>query len=266
VNELADYLERPELGRTLGILALVMARVAPLAWLAPFVGLRTASPTIRGALIVVLTVAFAPLAYASARPEALEGPFVLVLLRESMIGSVFALVASVPFFGLESGGRLVDLYRGANLAEVIAPPTGERTSPYGDFALLAGLALFASLGGVRVAMAAFGEGLVHLPVGASPTSSLGVIALEAASTLTWALVFAAAVAMPAAIAIVVADTALGLVSRAIPRISVFFLGMPLRAMLGLVLGLASIGLVLEHAVSVSRESVDVARRLLEGNP
>ena len=169
---------------------------------------------------------------------------------------------ATPFFALEQGGRLVDLYRGANLAEVLAPPTGERTSPYGDLAILGGLALFASLGGVRLALGVFAEGFVTLPVGATPATSFGALSLDAAKALTSALTFAAVSAMPAAISIMVAELALGLVARAVPKISVFFLGMPLRAMLGLALGLLSVGVVLDRAVTEAEVAARSAGRVL----
>lgn len=259
---LRAWLERGDVGHVLAVGSLVMARVAPLAVLAPWLGLRAAPATTRSAIVIVLTVALAPLALASARATVVGGPFVAVLLRESILGSLFAIVSAVPFHALESGGRLIDLHRGANLADVIAPPTGERTSPYGDLALLAGTALFAALGGVRVALGVFGESLLALPVGATPSASLSGTAMEAVRALAWSLAFATAVATPAAIAVVLAEVALGLVSRAVPRISTFFLGMPLRASIGLLLGLLSLGVVLREAVHAADDSVHRASRVL----
>lgn len=259
---LLAYLQRPETVRALTCGCLVAARTAPVTWIAPWLGLRSAPPMIRTGVCVVLTLALAPVAFARMPHVPTDATFVLLLLREALLGSIFAIITATPFFALEQGGRLVDLYRGANLAEVLAPPTGERTSPYGDLAILGGLALFASLGGVRLALGVFAEGFVTLPVGATPATSFGALSLDAAKALTSALTFAAVSAMPAAISIMVAELALGLVARAVPKISVFFLGMPLRAMLGLALGLLSVGVVLDRAVTEAEVAARSAGRVL----
>ena len=224
VDATLAFLDRPEVGRAIAAGALVAARLAPLTILAPVFGLRSAPASIRSGVVVALTLALTPVALGSAEvpPTPLLG---LAIVREALVGSIFAIVSSVPFHALEASGRLVDLHRGANLADVIAPPTGERTSPSGDLALLAGLALFASIGGIRWTIGAFAESLVDLPIGRASLET--TVFLEAAHALTDACRFAAIAAAPATVAILVADLGLGLVARTVPRISVFFVGMPI---------------------------------------
>lgn len=255
----ADLLARPDVGRRLAVGALVAARIAPLALVAPVLGLRSAPATIRAGVVVAFTVALTPLALGGAEVPA-GALFWGAMLREALIGALFGLVASIPFFALESGGRLVDLYRGANLAEVIAPPTGERTSPTGDLAILGGLACFAAVGGLRLTVGAFASSLVDVPVGASSLDRSSM--LEAAHALTHAMRFATVVAAPAAVAILVADVAIGLLARSVPRISVFFVAMPIRAMLGLLLAFGAIGIVLRESTGLAGESLRLASRLL----
>lgn len=255
----AELLERPDVHRAFVVGSLVAARIAPLAIVAPILGLRSAPAMIRAGVVVALTIALTPLALVAAQPP--EGPLLFVaMLRETLVGTLFGVVASVPFFALESGGRLVDLYRGANLAEVIAPPTGERTSPTGDLAILAGLACFASVGGLRLTLGAFASSLVDLPVGATAPDRSSFV--EAAHALTHAMWFAAVVAAPAAVAILVADVAIGLLARSVPRISVFFVAMPIRAMLGLLLAFTAIGVTLREGNELAAESLRLASRLL----
>jgi len=259
---LGDFLARPEVTQSLATGALVAARVAPLAILAPVLGLRSAPALVRAGVVLGLTLALTPLAANAANHASVPPPGFLAfaLLREALIGSIFAIVSSIPFHGLEAGGRLIDLYRGANLAEVIAPPTGERTSPLGDLAILAGVALFASLGGVRLLVGTFAEGLIDLPVGSSGIERTAFV--DAARALTHACRFAAIVAAPASIAILAADVAFGLAARTVPRISVFFVAMPVRAMVGLLFAFTSIGLVLRQADELAVASIRLASRLV----
>ena len=213
--------------------ALTAARIAPLTVVAPWLMVRDAPVMVRTGVILALTVALYPLAFASA-PAVPDVPFALALVREGLIGTCFAFATALPFYAFDFAGRLVDTWRGASLAEVIAPPTGERTSPLGDLQLLAVVALFAALGGHRLALLAFAEGLEVAPVGGTSLApGTGSVALGAAALSGAALAFAAAVAAPAAAAIVLIEASLGLVARATPQIPVFFAGMPLRAAAGL---------------------------------
>lgn len=254
-----ELLGRPESARVLGTGLLVAARLAPLTVASPILGLRSAAPTIRAVVLLALTAVLVPVALPSAIvPDA--GLLPLAILREALVGSLFALACAIPFHALEAGGRLVDLHRGANLAEVIAPPTGERTSPLGDLALLAGLALFAAAGGVRLTIGTFADGLVDLPVGAADAT--GRDALGLARALARSIEFAVVVAAPASVAILVADLGLGLAARAVPRVAVFFVAMPLRAVLGLVATFATIGLVLGESTERAIQAVAEGARLL----
>ncbi len=258
-------LEDPRIGHTLAVGFLVAARLAPLTILAPWMTLRDAPMTTRGAVMLALTVALAPLAAASAPPEVAGGAWAVgaLALREVLLGTVFALASALPLYALDWGGRLVDIWRGASMAEVIAPPTGERTSPLGDVYLLGGVALFAAIGGHRLAFAAFAQGLAAAPVGVLPdASTVASVAGGAGRLLASALAFAAAVAAPAAAAIVAVEVSLGLVARAAPQIPVFFAGMPLRGAVGIAALLLSVSLLFAHLPADFADALATAEALL----
>ena len=254
----------PLIVRFVSVGALVAARMAPLVLIAPWMAGRAAPALLRAAVVLALTVSLTPLAldHAPTIPD-LPGIFALLMVREVLVGAVFAVTASLPLFALDWFGRLVDTWRGASMAEVLAPPTGERTSPLGDLQLMLGIAIFVSLGGHRLALEAFATGFVHVPVGQSSTASgLAVVALGTAQLVGQALAFAVALAAPAAVAIVLVEVALGLVARAAPQIPVFFAGMPLRAAVGLAAVLLTLSLVVDRLPDGFRGAIDAASRLV----
>ena len=260
--------EGDELDRWLAVAGLVAARVAPLTVFAPWLTLRRTPPVLRAALVVALTGALAPLAF-DAAPADLHRASGLVyaawVLREALVGTLFAVATALPLFALDWAGRLVDTWRGASLAEVIAPPTGERTSPLGDLYLLMGIALFLSLGGHRLAFAAFADGLQVAPVGAvAPGDAAESLAFGAARLTGAALALAAALAAPAAAAIVLVEVALGLVARSAPQVPVFFAGMPLRAATGLAAALLGLTVLMGELPLAFEDAVDAAARCLAG--
>lgn len=250
--------------RALSVGLLVAARLAPLTVLAPWLALRGAPPVLRAALILTLTAALFPIAAASAGPLP-SGvlPLGALALKEALVGAVFAVVTALPLHALDWAGRLVDSWRGASLSEVIAPPTGERTSPLGDLYLMAGVVLFALLGGHRLAFAAFGEGLVVAPVGAVDVAAGAAGLLEGAARLSAsALAFATALAAPAAVAIVLVELSLGLVGRSAPQLPLFFAGMPLRAAAGLAAALLGLAVLLGELPTAFGDAIEAAAGLV----
>ncbi len=248
----------------LSVGALVAARVAPLTVFAPWLTLRRTPPIVRATLILALTVVLTPLALETVDHDAIQtesaGVFAAWVLREAIVGTLFAIATALPLHALDWSGRLVDTWRGASLAEVIAPPTGERTSPLGDLYLLMGIALFLTLGGHRVAFAAFADGLVVAPVGSVDLAAgATTIAFGAARLSGSALALSMSVAAPAAVAIVVVESALGLIARSAPQVPVFFAGMPLRAATGLGAALAGLALLVGQLPEVFDVAVNVAR-------
>ncbi len=243
--------------------ALVAARVAPLTVIAPWIGLRAAPAQLRTGVIVALTLAFAPLAALSevALPTSPLG-MTVAITREALIGAVFAIATALPFHAIDWAGRLVDTWRGASLAEVIAPPTGERTSPLGDLQLMLGVAIFLTTGGHRAAFGAFAEGLLIAPVGSLVAPDLASVALGAASLCAAALALAISLAAPAAAAIVLVELSLGLVARSAPQVPVFFAGMPLRAATGIFAVLLALSLVVARLPDAFRDGLRVASEFL----
>ncbi len=260
---LAWFLE--ETGITLGAAGLVAARVAPLTVFAPWLSLKRTPPVIRAALVLALTTALTPIALQSAGAVDPSGwAYGGWLLREALLGTLFAVATAMPLYALDWAGRLVDTWRGASLAEVIAPNTGERTSPVGDLYLLMGIALFVSLGGHRVAIAAFAEGLSSAPLANAGALSIDFasLALASAELTASALTFAVAIAAPAAAAIVIVEVALGLLARSAPQIPVFFAGMPIRAAVGLGAMLFGLSLVMAQLPDAFRAAIDIAQQWL----
>jgi len=252
------------LWQTLTLYALVLARVAPLGFLAPWIALRDAPVLVRSATMLALTAALAPLAAASAHD--LPGsvfPFGVAVVRELATGALFAVAAALPFWALDWAGHLIDTWRGASLAEVLAPPTGERTSPLGNLYLLLGVVIFLALGGHRLALEAFVEGLSSAPVGAPvAVHGLGQAVLGGARLTGDALAFAVALAAPAAAALVLVELALGLVARAAPQVPVFFAGMPLRAGVGLAAALLGLAILVGRLPGAFHDALGAASGLL----
>ncbi|MBC8131348.1 MAG: flagellar biosynthetic protein FliR, partial [Deltaproteobacteria bacterium] len=205
------------------------ARTVPLTWLVPALGGPRVAPEIRvglGVLLAVLclpillpAVAAAPLA--TSAPSSLLGQgtvgWVLLVARELLVGLSVGLCTGAAFRAAEAAGRLVDILRGANMAEVLSPTSDERTSPTGDLYLFIAVVLFLEMGGMRFLVAALARSYEAVPVGGAPSvAALGSVAALVTLTTAKLLESAVGLAAPVLVALWIADVALGVVGRASP--------------------------------------------------
>lgn len=243
------------------VFLLVLARTAPLAWLAPWLGWRGTAAIARMSVSLVLAAALTPLAL-SVAPPLPSGwlPLSLIGVREVMVGAAFAIAASLPIYALGWTGGLIDRWRGS-LAD--ATSSEGAAGPLATLHLAAAVVLFVLLGGHRLALAAFADGLVELPPGAGgDAASLSAFALGAARLVTAALELALAFAAPAVVAFLLLEAVLGLWGRVAPSLRLWMEGMPLRAGLGVAAALLGLVALLPRLGPTFAQSIEAASELL----
>jgi type III secretion protein SpaR/YscT/HrcT len=234
--------------RTLLAVGLGAARTIPVAWLIPAFGGALAPSVVRVGLGLALSLLCLPLLEAQVPSDA--GPLLWGLLvgREVAVGLTLGFVGSLMFRAAEAAGRLTDILRGANLAEVISPLSQERSSPLGQITLLLAIVIFLELGGLGHAAVALARSYQAVPIAASASPArLAQVAALAVTASGQLLESALGLAAPALVSLLLADLALGAVARAAPQIPIYFVGMPLKALLGVGALLVSVG-TLEQAL------------------
>jgi type III secretion protein SpaR/YscT/HrcT len=208
------------------------ARTVPLAWMMPALGGPSAPAPLRLGLGLALAVLCLP-RLAGQVPQAGAGLWLLLLVREAAVGLTLGFVASLVFRAAEGGGRLIDILRGANLAEVISPVSGGRTSPTGELTALLAIVIFLELGGLGHLAEALGRSYDAVPVAAVATpAQLGRVTALVLAASAQMLEAAVGLAAPALVALLLADLLLGAIGRAAPQLPLYFVGMPLKALLG----------------------------------
>jgi type III secretion protein T len=224
--------------------ALVAARV---------VGVVMGVPAFGGAVLpgparIVLALLVAALVWPAVEPLAVSpsmGLLLVLLAKESIVGAGIGFLAALPFRAVESAGRLVDGLRGANLAELLSPELGARTSPTAELYLRIATLWFLAAGGYRVVLLGLADSFVRLPIGvglgsATPAAFLETVLRATAGVLSGAL----SIALPALAALLLADLTIGAIGRAAPQLGTQAVLMPARALLGLAVTLLTLGGVL----------------------
>lgn len=236
--------------------ALAAARLAPILYLAPTFGGRLLPGPVRAAFAVGLGILLA----GDAPVPASGAAAALAFAGEALVGLSLGLAASLPFEMARGGGHLVDTVRGAAMVQALVPTLREQASPVGDLLYLGLLALVTSAGGDRLVVGAVARSFQVLPAGAAlaPAAAPEVAArlLEATGGL---LGCALSLAAPALVAALAVDLLLGVVGRMAPALPLFFLGLPAKALVGLLvvaLGAALLFARLETEVGEALGLVD----------
>ena len=245
------------------LFALVLARVVPIIEITPFLGgvatprsVKTAAAFALALLVypTVLTPAF--LAQPPSGPE-----FALLVVGEGLVGMTLGFVIALLFESVRIAGQAIDAMRGQTMANALVPQLPERASVTADYLYQLAIALFFLIGGHRLFVAALVQSYdMHTPLGYFTdriAGSVDVSDLLIRATAD-AITLGISLAMPVIVAILLADLVLAMVNKAAPQVNVFFLGMPLKALLGVAVVMLGLGL---FADQFAREAIDAIGRV-----
>lgn len=207
------------------ILALVLS--APV-FSNPALPLRT-----RVALAMMITLVVAPTLGSPPPidPGSLAG--LLILAQQIIIGLALGFAIRLVFVAIEMAGELAGLQMGLGFATFFDPVNSGQTPVVGQFlGLIATLAFLAGDGHLQ---------MVYLLSRSFSTLPIGTASLEAPTFLMltdWGTeIFRSGVllALPMLAALLIANIALGILTRAAPQLNLFAVGFPLTLALGLLM-------------------------------
>jgi flagellar biosynthesis protein FliR len=239
-------------------LGLLLVRPGALVLAAPpFGGLYTPTPVKIG-LTVILGVVLAP---AVAVPgEVATAGLALLVARETAIGLALAFAVRVLMAGAELGGQLAGFQLGFGYAATVDPNTGARNNLLASIYSALTLYTFLSLDAHHALLRALADTYRLVPIGYGFHAA--TIGRTAASLLGVVFVFGIQVATPIVIVLLVAELAIGLVSRAAPALNLMVIGFPVRLLAGLIALSATIGVVPSIVARLITPALELAGRLV----
>ena len=216
-----------------GALMFPFIRVMAMIFSAPMLGHSSIPLRMRVALGLILAfvaASFAPSAVPLDSPHALA-----FALRETLIGVSLGLLLRMVFAAAELAGDAVGLQMGLGFAFFIDPQNATQSALVGSlFSTIAGL-LFLALDVHLLMIEGLMESFRALPIDAPLDTGLGIQAVTAAGAEIFRL--ALSIALPALAALMLANLALGVLSRSAPQLNLFAVGFPATLIIGaLVLG------------------------------
>ena len=214
------------------LLSVVQARLLPLFLLIPFMNRAMVPRMVTLAVATALGLIVVPTLAHVSQIE-MDLTFLMLLGKEAIIGLVLGYIAAIPFWTMEAIGFVVDNQRGASMAATINPMTGHDTSPLGMLFNYAFITFFLLSGGMTVLLGMIYDSYRLWP----PMDFWPQWNMQAADLLLTQLnrfvTMAMLLAAPVLLAMFLAELGLALVSRFAPQLQVFFLAMPIKSALGI---------------------------------
>lgn len=211
---------------------LLFVRCAGVFGVAPVLGSRYVSVQLRVALAAVIALVLLPVAAvpATGLPQALL-PYAAVVVGETLIGLVIGWIAQLLFTAAQLGGELLDIQMGIGMANVLDPQFGIQVPLMGNFQYILATLVFLAINGHHILIQALATSVKLIPIaGAVANQKLAWFAVDAVQTM---FVTALRVVAPAVGALLLSNVALGLLSRAMPQMNIFAVGLPLQTALGI---------------------------------
>lgn len=219
----------------LPVFFLVLARILPVSLISPALGARLLHSRVRIVLCIVLAFCILP----SVEPD-IGSCFFTNLIFQLILGTMIGFVSAIPFYAVQCAGEWLDLNRGESIVSVMVPHVSSRTSSSGRlFLLLATVVFFASD--------------AHHEMIRGLTASFQIFKLDAplsgvmmdVSQSDWILLLirraadlfkiSVQLSFPIVFILWMIDVFLGYLNRLAPALQVFYLGLPLKLWVGVLL-------------------------------
>lgn len=219
---------------------LVFARVGTMVMLLPGIGEMNVSSRVRLAIALLLAAILMPL-HRSAYSVDLNsmGPVIVLVFQEILIGAVLGLTARLAVSALQVAGTVVAQQLGLGFITAVDPTQNQQGVIVGNFLTMLGVALIFATDLHHLVIAALNDSYTLFHPGEIPV--IGDVAQLITRTIATAFRIGIQLAAPFLVFGLLFNLGLGVLSRLMPQMQVFFIGLPLSIILGLGLLLLVIG-------------------------
>jgi len=213
------------------------ARLGGMMTIAPLWSMTTLPKAARAAITVVLALALLPACPPVHAPEE-TFDLLLPLALEGLVGLAIGLTAAVLVQGMAMAGEVVSLQMGLSLGPVLAPTPDVAVPGVAQLQTILALLVYASLDGHLMLLKGLADSLRVLP----PGSGFGLSGEAAPVVALLGTLFTCAVraAAPVMVALLLANLALAVLSRAVPQLNAMMVAFPITIGVGLIMIGASV--------------------------
>ena len=214
------------------VFMLMFARLGTMVMLMPGLGERGIPVRIRLVIALVLTLTLLPL-YRNAYPADLSGgfgPLMGLLIQEIIIGAVLGLTGRLALSALEISGTTIAHQLGLGFTTTLDPSQAQQGVLVANFLTMLGVTLVFATDLHHLAIGALDESYRLFKPGVGlPSGDMAELIL---TTVSAAFRVGVQLAAPFLVFGLLFNVGLGVLSRLMPQLQVFFLGLPASILIG----------------------------------
>lgn len=159
----------------------------------------------------------------------INGEFVLLVLKEAIVGLSIGFVAGLLFYAIQVAGAFIDLQMGLAIANVIDPQSGTSSPLTGQFYYVMALLFLLTVNGHYLLLNGIFYSYQLVPVDQLAIHiGKGVLVEYVVKLFVEMFMIALQMAIPIVGSLFLVDVGLGVIARTVPQVNVFVVGLPLK--------------------------------------
>ncbi|SDG98342.1 flagellar biosynthetic protein FliR [Alteribacillus persepolensis] len=164
----------------------------------------------------------------------MNSTYILLIFKEMLVGLSIGLLAGMMVYAVQVAGMFLDIAFGFLVANVIDPQTGAQSPLMGGYLYTLTLLFLLAVDGHHLMMDGMYYSYQFIPI-EQLTLPFGeeAVAQHVLSAFSTMFMIAFQMSFPIVGSLFLIDVALGMMSRAVPQMNVFVVGLPLKIFAGL---------------------------------
>lgn len=235
---------------------LVFARIGAMVMLLPTLGEANIPARIKLGIALLLTMIILPLHRAAFHVDTQSlAPMAVLMAQEIFIGVVLGATARVTLAALQVAGFIIAQQLGLGFVTAVDPTQGQQGVLVGNFLSLLGVTFLFATDSHHLVIAALSQSYdIFAPGALMPSGDVAALAVRA---FAGAFKVGVQLAAPFLVFGLVFNIGLGILARLMPQMQVYFVGVPLSILFGLLILLIAIaammGVFLDYFTGVMHE-------------
>jgi flagellar biosynthetic protein FliR len=217
---------------------LVMTRITPLFLVAPAFSSQMLVPRVRSVIAIALAFGLTPVAEHGQTIPTDVLPLAGLAIENFLVGFLLAFAISCVFASIQAAGVFADSFSGFSYGQQIDPINGNPGGALTNIYSVIGLVIFLVIGGDAWTLRGLAATFNSVPL--SHAVMFKPLVDEAEAAFASVFVGAVEISAPLLLAIIVSDVAFGMVSKVVPQLNVFAVGLPLKVSVALIVVAASL--------------------------
>ena len=212
---------------------LMLTRISGIFLISPFFGSMNIPMFFRVGIALAMSVVLFPVVDGLGTPETPPSiiMFGAAVLGELFIGWLIGFVAYISFAAITMAGKVMDMQVGFAVVNVVDPTSGQQIPLIGSFLYNLAVIILLVTNGHHMLIAALVESFRAVPLaGLEANISLALIIANFTGTI---FLTGMKIAMPITFAILLTNVGLGILSRTMPQMNIFVVGIPMQLMIGI---------------------------------